>query len=365
MTYGQNTPSYHFEKRQHYIERSRDILSDLPSYCADYISDKLASEKFQPSTCYAYAGELGMFFDFLTSSGRPFENQDKRTISLEQLNTLTYHVISAYLSHVTSYKQKDEDSLAEKVRVRTNGGAAKARKYSCIRSFFSYLVLHHLISNNPCLGVDAPEIKEKPIVKLDTDDKRAFYDSVRSGLGLTGRQLAISEYMKLRDDAIVSLLLGTGIRVSELVGIDLGDINELKSSIMIIRKGGKIQPIYMGPNLFSLIQEYIQTARPHFVAPESLDTEQALFLSQQRRRITVRSVENLVKKYADASLGVGSGISPHKLRSTYGTNLYRATGDINLVADALGHSNINTSAKHYIDIGDERRRLAGDIGDIE
>jgi len=86
--------------------------------------------------------------------------------------------------------------------------------------------------------------------------------------------------------------------------------------------------------------------------------EHALFLSMQKRRITVRAVENMVKKYALVVAPLKKRLSPHKLRSTFGTNLYHETGDIYLVADVLGHSDVNTTRKHYAAMSDDRRRLA-------
>ena len=154
--------------------------------------------------------------------------------------------------------------------------------------------------------------------------------------------------------AILTLLLGTGIRVSECVGIDINDIDFKNSGIKIRRKGGNETIIYFGEEVEEALLDYIEERK--LIIPITGD-ENALFLSLQKRRISVRAVENLVKKYSSLVTHLKK-ITPHKLRSTYGTALYKETGDIYLVADVLGHKDVNTTKKHYAAIEDERRKKA-------
>ncbi len=154
--------------------------------------------------------------------------------------------------------------------------------------------------------------------------------------------------------ALLTLLLGTGIRVSECVGLNIADIDFKNGGIRIYRKGGKEVTVYFGTEVEDALLDYLEERDR--IIPEK-GHEDALFLSLQRRRMAVRSVENLVKKYARIVSPL-KPITPHKLRSTYGTNLYRETGDIYLVADVLGHSDVNTTKRHYAALEDERRRSA-------
>jgi site-specific recombinase XerD len=154
--------------------------------------------------------------------------------------------------------------------------------------------------------------------------------------------------------ALLTLLLGTGIRVSECVGLDLNDIDFKNGGIRIHRKGGKEVTVYFGTEVEDALLDYLEE-RNQMIAEEG--SENALFLSMQKKRIAVRSVENLVKKYSRMVTPLKK-ITPHKLRSTYGTSLYKETGDIYLVADVLGHSDVNTTKKHYAALEDERRRSA-------
>ena len=153
---------------------------------------------------------------------------------------------------------------------------------------------------------------------------------------------------------MLSLMLGTGIRVSECVGLDIDDVDFKNNGIKIHRKGGAEVIVYFGDEVRQALLGYIEKRNQI----EALDgSTNALFLSLKKSRINVRSVENLVKKYAKLVTSL-KNITPHKLRSTYGTALYRETGDIYLVADVLGHKDVNTTRKHYAEIEDERRRKA-------
>ena len=148
--------------------------------------------------------------------------------------------------------------------------------------------------------------------------------------------------------------MGTGIRVSECVGLDLSDVDFKNDGIKIHRKGGTEVIVYFSDEVEEVLKDYMEE-RKRIIAVDG--HENALFLSLQKKRISVRSVENMVKKYT-RSITTLKNITPHKLRSTYGTNLYQETGDIYLVADVLGHSDVNTTRKHYAAIEDQNRRYA-------
>ena len=171
---------------------------------------------------------------------------------------------------------------------------------------------------------------------------------------LTGQKRIYYEKTKERDLAIVTLLLGTGIRVSECVGLDIEDVDFKNNGIKVTRKGGNEMVVYFGPEVEKALKKYV-TVRENITAIAG--HEHALFYSTQRKRIGVQAVENLVKKYSRA-ITTTKKITPHKLRSTYGTALYQETGDIYLVADVLGHRDVNTTKKHYAAMDDARRRKA-------
>ena len=201
-----------------------------------------------------------------------------------------------------------------------------------------------------------PKLHEKAIIRLDTDEVASLLDFVEHGGDmLTGQKKVYYEKTKNRDLAIITLLLGTGIRVSECVGLDIQDVDFKNNGIKVTRKGGNEMVVYFGEEVETALKQYLYTTRKATVPLAGHGN--ALFLSTQRKRMGVQAVENMVKKYA-RQVTPNKKITPHKLRSTYGTTLYKETGDIYLVADVLGHKDVNTTKKHYAAIDENRRRLA-------
>ena len=210
---------------------------------------------------------------------------------------------------------------------------------------------------NACLSklVDMPKRHEKPIIRLEIDEVARMLDLVESGDSLTERQKSYNEHTKLRDLTILTLFLGTGIRVSELVGLNLDDIDFSTNGFMVTRKGGNQVVLYFPDEVGEVLRRYLAVRREQNPIEGH---EDALFLSLQNKRISVRAVQMMVKKYALPAAPLKKHLSPHKLRSTFGTNLYHETGDIYLVADVLGHSDVNTTRRHYAAMSDDRRRMA-------
>ena len=211
-----------------------------------------------------------------------------------------------------------------------------------------------MIENNVAALVDTPKLHEKAIIRLDVNEVADLLDTVEQGSGLSDNQKKFHEHTSVRDTAILTLFLGTGIRISELVGIDLKDIDFEQNQFVVTRKGGNQDRLAFGPEVREALIAYLDERQEVTPLPGH---ENALFLSLQKKRITARAVENLVKKYAKVSTPLKK-ITPHKLRSTYGTILYQESGDIYLVADVLGHKDVNTTRKHYAAISEDRKRTA-------
>jgi site-specific recombinase XerD len=211
------------------------------------------------------------------------------------------------------------------------------------------------IDSDPAALVDMPKRHQKPIIRLEIDEVARMLDLVENGEMQTEHQKKYNEHTRARDLAILTLFLGTGIRVSELVGINIDDIDFSINGFLVTRKGGNQAILYFPDEVARVLQDYLKVRKELSPAPGH---EGALFLSLQNRRISVRAVQNMVKKYASMAAPLKKKLSPHKLRSTFGTNLYHETGDIYLVADVLGHSDVNTTRRHYAAMTDDRRRMA-------
>lgn len=325
----------------------RELMSQLPRFCKQFfigIEHKTASR-----TRIAYAYDLGCFFDYLHKENPICKRMDIQDIPITILDQLKPMDIEEYLYHLKLY---EKDGTAH-----TNDERAIKRKLSSLRTFYNYFYKNELIDTNPAIKVDMPKIHDKAIVRLDVDEVAQLLDEVESGEKLTSRQQMYHERTKTRDLAILTLLLGTGIRVSECVGLDINDVDFKNNGIKVHRKGGAEVVIYFGDEVMDALANYMEE-RNITTAVEGHTN--ALFLSLQNKRITVRAVENLVKKYSKLVTNI-KNITPHKLRSTYGTTLYQETGDIYLVADVLGHKDVNTTRKHYAALEEDRRRRAGRV----
>lgn len=325
----------------------RELISELPPFCKQFfigIEPTTASR-----TRIAYAYDLACFFNYLHENNPTCKRMKITEFPISLLDRITPMDIEEYLYHLKLY---EKDGVAH-----TNDERGIKRKLSSLRTFYNYFFKKELIETNPAVKVDMPKIHEKAIIRLDVDEVAQLLDEVESGEKLSARQQLYHQRTKTRDLAILTLLLGTGIRVSECVGLDLTDVDLKNNGIKVHRKGGAEVMVYFGDEVMQALLSYLEERNS--ITPVE-GHNQALFLSLQNRRITVRAVENLVKKYSKLVTNVKK-ITPHKLRSTYGTTLYQETGDIYLVADVLGHKDVNTTRKHYAALEEDRRKRAGRV----
>jgi len=336
--------NYHDQVNIENAVKLRSLLEKLPRFCRDYFRgiEPTTSSK----TRLAYAYDLGVFFEFLQKNNPLLKDTPITDIKIEILDEIKPVDIEEYLEYLGYYKSEDKEYI--------NSEHGKKRKLASLRSFYNYYYKKQFISSNPPALVNTPKLHEKEITRLEIDEVARLLDNVESGENLTKQQQRFHEKTKTRDLALMTLLLGTGIRVSECVGLDINDVDFDNNGIKIRRKGGNEVIVYFSEEVRETLLDYLEERK----TIEPVDGhDNALFLSLQNKRMSVRSVENLVKKYSSTVTKL-KNITPHKLRSTYGTSLYRETGDIYLVADVLGHKDVNTTRKHYAAVEDSRRRSA-------
>ncbi len=325
-------------------KKLRSLEESLPPFASDFFRG--IEPETSSRTRIAYAYDLRVFFDYLLSYAPLFSEKQMQDLVTEDLDLVTLADLEKYTEYLKYYDKDEEDHVNKERGIK--------RKLSSLKSFYNYYYRREYIRTNPAALIELPKIHEKDIIRLDPDEVALLLDEVESGDKLTKQQEAFHEKTKTRDLALLTLMLGTGIRVSECVGLDINDVDFKNDGIRIHRKGGKEVVVYFGDEVEDALIPYMEQ-RKNITAAEG--SENALFLSLQNRRISVRAVENLVKKYSQTVTSL-KNITPHKLRSTYGTSLYRETGDIYLVADVLGHSDVNTTRKHYAALEDDRRRYA-------
>ena len=339
--------AYRDEKNVRVLEKINDLTVDLPMFVRRFANEYLVTKNKAPRTVLGYVGDIKVFFEYLEKTlGIPVMQ-----ISIQTLGTLTADDIQDYLMYLMRYNRNDPNS--NKTSRESNQAPARARKLSSLRALYRYLIAHNHLEKNVAELVDMPKIEEKAITYLEKEEVRNVLQGAETGDSLTETQFKFAKNSQMRDVAILTLLLHTGIRVSEMVGIDLQDIDWDERRIKIFRKGRKEQYVYFNAPVEEALQDYIEYERK--VPSEDLN---ALFISRKGQRISVRAVEQINKKYTASTVPM-KRITPHKLRSTFATNLYEETGDIYVTSDALGHSSLET-VKKYTNLHDERRRKAAE-----
>lgn len=332
--------NYYTERNIQDIDKIAQLLDELPSFCEDYFVGIETRTSCQTRLKYAY--DLRIFFDFLCK--KRFRNCEILDLTLQQLEAVTHNDLEFFLSYLSRYRFQNKSLSCDE--------RAKARKLSAVRAMFRYFFNKGMISVDNSAKVQTPKLHDKEIIRLEADEVAELLTIAEDGTGLSNHARGYHNKTRIRDTAILTLFLGTGIRISELVGLDNDSFDFDENSFLVTRKGGNQAILYFSDEVKYALQEYITEKSND---PKIPDEERAFFLSMQYKRINVRTVEILVKKYSKIVSPLKK-ITPHKLRSTYGTRLYNETGDIYIVADVLGHRDVNTTKKHYAAITQENRR---------
>ena len=299
------------------ILKLRQVLSTLPAFCKDYF--RAIDSTTTTKTRISYAYDIRIFFQFLLDENPAFKNYAMTDFSVAVLDQIKAVDLEEYMEYLKVYQNGD--------KTETNGERGLKRKISALRSFYAYYYKREMIHTNPTVLIDVPKIHDKSIIRLDTDEVALLLDYIEHcGDSLTGQKRVYYEKTKERDLAIVTLLLGTGIRVSECVGLDIEDVDFKNSGIKVTRKGGNEMVVYFGEEVEKALKRYLEIREG--ITPLA-GHEHALFYSAQRKRMGVQAVENMVKKYS-RQITTTKKITPHKLRSTYGTAcLLYTSGTVN------------------------------------
>lgn len=336
--------NYFVKRDEENILKIREIRRQLPPFCGEFFRG--IEQYTTPLTRLGYARDLKLFFDFLIAETEEFFNKPILQFDISDLDKVTSTHLEMFLEYITLYRIDG--------KTFRNGERARCRKLSSVRALLKYFYKKGVISANVGSKIDTPKVHESEIIRLEFDEVGKVLDLAETGEDMTNMQKGFHKHTQSRDYAMLSLFLGTGIRISECVGLDIDDFDFNQNAFQVTRKGGNRVILYFNEEVSDALQNYILERKNVKAQPGS---EKALFLSLQNKRISVRAVEKLVKKYSQI-INPLKKITPHKLRSTFGTNLYRQTKDIYIVADVLGHKDVNTTRKHYAAISDDIRRNA-------
>ncbi len=349
--------NYSIEQNAKYNEKTSELLEMLPQYCTSFINS--IYENTMPRSRLGYLQDVRVFFLFLKEKNPLVKDIPLKEIPVEILDQLDQEDILEFLRYLEGYSIDGKQY--------SNGPAGKKRKLASIRALYKFLTTTKgYINNNPAIKVVTPTVKEKQIRTLDNDERKALFkvieDEIKTAEKKYGQTSKEEMNMKTRqapaiakrNKAIIYLFLGSGMRISELVGIDLENINFPNSRINILRKGGGDDHVYLSDTVMDALLDYINTARDTLLPAFEIET--ALFLSSKHTRITPRSIERMISDYAKKALGANSGITPHKFRSTFGTQYYTETNDIFATASVLGHASIETTKRHYVKPGEAAKQ---------
>ncbi len=356
-----NENLFYQNKEEQLILKYRELSSKLPSYANNFLQSKELITKY--STLIAYAYDLMTFFEFLQRNNPTCKNVQISEIQPEILGQLTDDDILEYQRYLR-LSVSDTDNGKDRIM---NENKAIARKMTPLRGLYDSLVRKQYVKTNVAKLVPMPKIKDPKVIKrLDNSPENNEIIRLLDGienlktLPITEKQRKFLQKTYERDKAIINLLLGTGIRVSECQGLDVSDIDFSMKCLNIKRKGGFYDRVYFNEIVEHHLKEYLEQERQTYLSDNMAPADRtALFLSNKSKRMSVDALEQLVEKYTLMILG--KKFSPHKLRATYGTVLYQKTGDIRLTADVLGHTSVTTTSKHYAAQTEQNKRKAGEI----
>jgi len=278
--------------------------------------ESLSAEKgYSIHTCRAYRRDLEEFTAYLggNAGGQAPGKGAKTDLGP---NGVTSLMIRGYLGYLHQKNQK----------------SSVARKLSTLRSFFKSLVKTGMIVANPAEGLLTPKREKTIPVYLTVDEIFRLLDSIERDALLVARNRAIFE-----------TLYSCGIRVSELTGLDVFDIDASAATVRVFGKGGKERVVPVGRKALDAIDRYRERLRTE--TGIGVDRNGPIFLNRQRQRLTARSVARILKKLA-AACGIATPISPHGLRHTFATHMLDAGADLRSVQEMLGHRNLSTTQKY-------------------
>lgn len=342
--------SYHDDLKIQIDFQANDIIKELPDFSKKFFNH-IKDQGMSARTKLQYAYDMKRFFNYLSESAG-FKGKNIKTMGAsEVLDLLTIDDIQEYISSLDYYEVLDKHGNP---KVKLASPSTKARRISSLRSFYRYYFRIGEIKNNLSDLMDIPKVPDKNVLIMKQEHVARLLAAVSDETGMTDGEIKRHSKIIKRDFAIMMVLLGTGIRNSELVGLDIDDVDFYEGSLIVTRKGGDQDAVYFGSEVEEALVDYIECDRPALLAGAD---EPALFVSMQHKRISPRSVEVLMKKYADKA-GLNMKVTPHTCRRSFGTNLYEETGDIYLVADALAHTSVETTKKHYAKMSKDHKRIA-------
>ena len=334
-----------------YVDLTK-ILTKLPDFVFDYI--EVAYDGESVNTQIGYSIDIKTFFEYLIMF--KFKNSiTPEDITVQMLNEVTLRDLNGFKAYLREYESEYVTATGRVIkRTRTNNEYGINRKHSGIRGLFLYLYKNDYIDHNVTDKLDFKKLHQKMKRPLNTKDVISLIDVLYNGENyFEGRSRASYLNRKQRDIALFTAYLGTGCRVSELDNLNITDVDFDSSSFIITRKGGdwqeKLMPVQGENELLKYVEERL--------ADEDTKDTDPLFISRNKKRILPQTVEKNLKNYCYAAgITDPDKMHPHALRRTFACNLIADGVDIKMVAELMGHKNIEVTHRYYTQYAVERRK---------
>lgn len=318
-----------------------DYRTDSPQLLLDFLSYHETIKAHSQRTVDEYYLDMRNFFRYLKQqrdpalAGKALDEIDIRDVDIDFISLITLTDIYSYLTYLSRDRVQHQNS---EISNKGLNAASRARKLATIRSFFNYICnKRHLLDDNPCKDVDTPKQMKSLPRYLTLNESLSLLESVDGA-------------NRERDYCILTLFLNCGLRISELIGLDITDIHD--DALRVLGKGNKVRVVYLNQACKDALARYMAVRRPITGRDKN-----ALFLSGQNRRISRSMVHALVKKHLSAAGLDSEKYSSHKLRHTAATLMLQNGVDVKAVQEVLGHEHLNTT-EIYTHIDNEALRVA-------
>lgn len=333
-------------------KKHNEIISTMPRTVREFAVYKTAIENCSVKTVEEYLLDLRTFFRYIKSQrdgisplSEDFNKIDLSSIDVDFIKSIGTDEIYEFLLYVGQYRE--------------NNWSAKARKLSALKSYFKFMtVKKHYLDENRVINIESPKRRKTLPKYLNIDESKELLSSIANDKESKSRE---------RDYAIVTLFLNCGMRLSELVNINIQDLDSNLRCVKVTGKGAKERIIYLNTACQSALIEYLKLRRSND-KNENKQTIQPLFLSSRDQRISPKTVQHVVQKYLKLSGLEYKGFSVHKLRHTAATLMYQSGAvDVRVLKDILGHEQLNTTQiyTHVSDSSMESAMHANPLSNIE
>lgn len=310
-------------------------LENMPSFYREMLLG-IPFENMSVTTKLKYAGDVYQFFAYLHKQNAYFGEKEITEYALSDISKISPLDANEYMIYLLEHHK----------------GKTVSREIAAVSSMYKELMRFEKVKSNPFSLLKRPKEKEHVIIHLTEREKENFLRVIRTGEGQTKKELSYHD--PKRDLAIFTLFLNTGLRVSELAGINIKDVDFEECQIIVKRKGGKVTSVYFSDKTADILEDYLESR-------EETSIEAPLFVHKNGNRLSIRCIERLCDKYTRLA-GINKRITPHKMRSTFAMDFYEKTGDVLLLKEMMGHKNIVTTTV-YAEATDLRKKEARNVLD--